>query len=48
MSAIAVEGRIAWAIYLTSVAVDMEGKTDATVDWFRSANHIRVMRGMPA
>ena len=48
MSEIVDEVRIAWAIYLTSVAVDMEGKTDAGVGWFRSANHIRVVRGMPA
>ena len=48
MSAIAVKVRIAWEIYLTSVAVDMEGKTDAGVGWFRSANHIHVVRGMPA
>ena len=48
MSATVVEGRIPWAIYLISVAVDMEGKTDAAVGWFRLANHIRVVRGMPA
>ena len=43
VSEVVVEGKIAWAIYFTSVAFVAEGKIDAAVDLLRLVNYRRVM-----